>query len=209
MCSVTELDDTENERAKERRKRMNNWSNNKNSGKFVWLFALTLFVTMGLAFGGVAISKDISAGAKSLAPATKASEELKQMLNDAIAREIQVSVQYIWQHVQAEGFKGIALQDVFKKTAIAEMKHAEAIAERLWYLTGTPTTKPTPIRVGDNLREFLELDIKAETEAIHFYKKIIKSAQEEGDLTTEFLFRKILQDEEGHHDLFTTILQEL
>lgn len=35
-----------------------------------------------------------------IAPATKVSEDLKKMLNDAIAREIQVSIQYMWQHVQ-------------------------------------------------------------------------------------------------------------
>jgi len=84
----------------------------------------------------------------SLAPMTKVSEPLKEMLNKAIAREIQVSVQYMWQHIQVVGVKGVAVQDKFKQTAIAEMKHAEKIAERLWYLGGTPTTKPDPIVVG-------------------------------------------------------------
>jgi bacterioferritin len=83
-----------------------------------------------------------------LAPMTKGSEPLKEMLNKAIAREIQVSVQYMWQHIQVVGVKGVAVQDKFKQTAIAEMKHAEKIAERLWYLGGTPTTKPDPIVVG-------------------------------------------------------------
>jgi len=38
-------------------------------------------------------------------------------------------------------------------TAIAEMKHAEAIAERLNYLGGIPTTKPTPIFIGTTLKQ--------------------------------------------------------
>jgi len=147
--------------------------------------------------------------AVSLKPATKVSEQLKKMLNDAIAREIQVSIQYMWQHVQVVGVKGIAVQDQFKLTAITEMKHAEAIAERLWYLTGTPTTKPAPITVGSSLKEFLELDIKAEEEAIEMYKKIIAMAQKEGDVTTAFLFEGIIKDEEEHHDLFTTMLEEV
>src|SRR4030065_2581165 len=111
--------------------------------------------------------------AVSLKPVIKVSDKLKEMLNNAIAREIQVSVQYMWQHVQAMGVKGIAVQDKFKQTAIVEMKHAEKIAERLWYLEGTPTTKPAPIEVGESLREFLELDVKAEEEAITLYKKVI------------------------------------
>jgi bacterioferritin len=144
-----------------------------------------------------------------LEPATKVSKKLKEMLNDAIAREIAVSIQYMWQHVQVIGVKGIAVQDQFKQTAITEMKHAESIAERLWYLDGTPTTKPALIQVGESLKEFLKLDVKAEVEAIHLYKKIIKQAQKENDVTTAFLFKKILEDEEAHHDLFTTMFEEV
>src|SRR3972149_1053030 len=88
-----------------------------------------------------------------LKPVVKVSDALKEMLNNAIAREIQVSIQYMWQHVQVVGVKGVAVQDKFKQTAIAEMKHAEKIAERLWYLEGTPTTKPSPIIVGTSLKE--------------------------------------------------------
>src|SRR4030066_1064554 len=108
--------------------------------------------------------------AVSLKPVTKVSDKLKDMLNKAIAREIQVSIQYMWQHVQVMGVKAVAVQDQFKQTAIAEMKHAEKIAERLWYLEGTPTTQPAPIKVGKSLKEFLELDVKAEEEAITLNK---------------------------------------
>jgi len=145
----------------------------------------------------------------SLEPAVKVSDKLKDMLNQAIAREIQVSIQYMWQHVQVMGVKGVAVQGKFKETAIAEMKHAEKIAERLWYLGGTPTTKPSPIEVGKSLKEFLELDTKAEVEAIEMYKKVIEMANKEGDVTTSFVFKEILEDEEEHHDLFTTMLEEV
>ena len=147
--------------------------------------------------------------AVSLDPVMKASDQLKGLLNKAIAREIQVSIQYMWQHVEVIGVKGIAVQDQFKQTAIAEMKHAESIAERLWYLGGVPTIQPSPIIVGKSLKEFLELDTKAEEEAVVLYKKIIEQAQSEGDVTTAFMFKEILEDEEEHHDLFTTMLEEV
>ena len=105
--------------------------------------------------------------------------------------------------------KGIAVQNQFRQTAIAEMKHAEAIAERLWYLEGIPTTQPSPINVETSLKEFIELDAKAELETIQFYKTIIEMAQKEGDITTAFMFKEILEDEEEHHDLFTTMLEEV
>jgi bacterioferritin len=145
----------------------------------------------------------------SLEPVVKVSDELKEMLNKTVAREIQVSVQYKWQHVQVMGVKGVAVQEKFKRTAIVEMKHAEKIAERLWYLGGTPTTKPSAIEVGKSLGEFLELDTKAEVEAIEMYRQIIEMATKEKDVTTAFLFKEILEDEEEHHDLFTSMLEEV
>jgi Mn-containing catalase len=64
----------------------------------------------------------------SLEPVVKVSDKIKDLLNKAIAREIQVSIQYMWQHIQMVGVKGVAVQDKFQQTAIAEMKHAEMIA---------------------------------------------------------------------------------
>jgi len=137
-----------------------------------------------------------------------ASRELLDKLNDAIARELQVSVQYIWQHVMVRGINAEAVGGVFKKIAITEMKHAEEIAERLDYLGGVPTTKPAPITVGKNLREMLEIDKKAEEEAISLYKEIIKLADKEGDVVTKRLLESVLADEEEHHNQFSTLLED-
>ena len=136
----------------------------------------------------------------------KASSKLTDMLNKAIAREIQVSVQYMWQHVMAKGLESSEIADVFEDVAITEMKHAEKIAERLFYFDITPTTKPDPIKVGGTMKEMLEYDAKAEEEAIDLYKEIIKQASSEGDTTTRLLFEQILAEEENHHDTFTTLL---
>jgi len=137
------------------------------------------------------------------------SEKLLEMLNAAIARELQVSIQYMWQHVQCVGVKGFAVKDELKKIAIIEMKHAETIAERLFYLGGTPTTKPAEIFVGKTLKEMIERDIKDEENAITLYKEIIAQARAEKDETTAFLFQNILKDEEEHHDFFTTLMEEI
>jgi bacterioferritin len=138
-----------------------------------------------------------------------ASKKLLEILNQAIAREMQVAIQYMWQHVQWVGVKGFAVHDELKAIAITEMKHAEAIAERLFYLGDTPTTKPTEIFVGKTLKEMIERDVKDEENAIKLYKQIIAQARKEKDETTEILFMNILKDEEEHHDTFTTLLEEL
>jgi len=136
----------------------------------------------------------------------KASGKLTGMLNQAIAREIQVSVQYMWQHVMAKGLESAEIADVFEDTAVTEMKHAEKIAERLFYFEVAPTTKPDPIKVGGSVQEMLEADAKAEEEAIVLYKEIIRQASSEGDSTTRLLFEQILAEEEDHHDTFMTLL---
>jgi len=142
------------------------------------------------------------------ASVVKVSKELLDMLNKAIAAEMQVSIQYMWQHVQWSGVKGFAVKDELEDIAKQEMKHAEMIAERLFYLGGTPTTKPDPIFVRENLKDMIEQNMKDEENAIKLYKTIIEKARKENDETTNRLFREIMQQEEDHHDTFTTLDEE-
>ena len=137
-----------------------------------------------------------------------ASDKLKAMLNDAIAREIAVSVQYMWQHVMIKGMFAEAVGPVFRTVALSEMLHAEMIAERLDYLGGEPTTTPAEILVGGKATEMIQRDVQAEEDAIALYRDIIKLADEEGDITTRKLFEDILRDEEGHHNTFSGLLEE-
>lgn len=137
------------------------------------------------------------------------SKKLLEMLNGAIAREIAVSVQYMWQHVTVKGMYAEAVGPVFRRIALVEMLHAEMIAERLDYLGGVPTTTPTKIEVnGGGPEKMLQNDIRAEEEAIAMYRDIIKLAAEEGDITTRKLFEDILREEEDHHNTFTNMLEK-
>jgi bacterioferritin len=135
-----------------------------------------------------------------------ATKKLMDMMNKAIAREIQVSIQYMWQHVLWTGIDGFAVKDELKSIAIVEMKHAEEIAERLAFFGGTPTTKPEPIFVGKNLTGMLKQDVKDEQGAIKLYNAIIGQAIKEKDHTTARIFRHILADEEEHLDTFSGLL---
>ena len=138
-----------------------------------------------------------------------ASRKLLDLLNKGIAREIRVSVEYMWNHIKIAGMESETHGDIFKKIAITEMVHAEEIAERLTYLGGTPTTKPEPIFVGGSLKEMIEHDKKDEEGAIKMYKDIIKMAKDEGDEVTKRMFQRILADEEEHHDFFISLLEEV
>jgi len=129
------------------------------------------------------------------------------LLNQAIAGEMQAIIQYMWQHVLWSGVPGYAVKDAFQDIAIAEMKHAEAIAERLQYLGGIPPAQPDPITLGNDLAEMITADIDAETTTITLYRQIILAAASEGDTATRLLFEQILIDEEDHHNTFTTLVE--
>ena len=115
----------------------------------------------------------------------------------------------MWQHVQVTGIDGAVVEDVFRKTAIAEMKHAERLAERLDYLNGVPTTKPNPIFVRGSLIEMLTQDERDEEDAINLYKQAIQAAAEEGDYTTRRMLEEILAEEENHINTFGKLLARM
>jgi bacterioferritin len=149
---------------------------------------------------------------------------LLSLLNSAIAREMQVSIQYMLQHAigSARTAQTAAKQERFvathspvwlpgsslKKIAITEMRHAEAIAERIVQLGGEPTTKPSPITIGKTPKEILEIDKSVEEGAIQLYKQIIDVSVKTGDETTKKLFIKILSDEEEHLKQFSSYLEK-
>ncbi len=130
------------------------------------------------------------------------------VLNDLRARELAVIVQYMRHHYVATGPDGVALADEFKEISVAEMKHAEALAERIDYLGGDPTTKPEMIAGIDarTIAEMAAADRDSELDAIARYKAAIKLVDTADDVTTRKLLEDILGDEEEHHKTFEDML---
>jgi bacterioferritin len=151
---------------------------------------------------------------------------LLDLLNEALARELHVSILYTTQHTigagnraSAAGKKQMDKQNKFiasesmwrpssslKKIGIAEMIHAEDIAERIVVLGGEPTTEHRNITVGNHAAEMLQNDREQEQKAIVLYKHIIEVAEREQDDSTMNLFKRILLDEERHHRIFMDLL---
>ena len=134
------------------------------------------------------------------------SKKLLELINNAIAQEMQVSIQYMWQHLMAKGIEGATVENTFRETSITEMKHAEDLAERLAFLNGVPTNNPNPVHIGHSLEEMLKEDVQAEEEAIRLYKEAIQIADKEGDYATRRLLEEILSNEEKHLDKFGKLL---
>jgi len=144
--------------------------------------------------------------------AAKITLDYVDLLNKAVEREFQVSLQYFLQHAKMEKLirRTIAENILLDKTtydavgkilreiAIQEMKHAASIMERIYYLGGQATTKAGKITVGNSISEFAKLGVHAEEEALTLYRKIIETSGQMGDWETRELFEKIYGEEEGH-----------
>ena len=154
----------------------------------------------------IIIQKDVKVLAVKITP------DYVDLLNEAVQREIQVSLQYLLQHAKMEKLirKVIAENILLDKTTyeavgkflreigIQEMKHAASIMERIYYLGGQATTMAKKPVIGGSLSEFARLGVKAEEEALVLYRKIIDEARRMGDYETHELFEKIYGEEEGH-----------
>ena len=134
------------------------------------------------------------------------SQKIIDALNKDIADELGAVIQYMLHHFVGEGMESAAILELFKSTAIDEMKHAEALSERVVSLGGEPNTQVSPIKRGEDLKAMIQNDLVAENGAIKQYKEHIKLAIEENDPTTRLLLENILSDEEGHADQWETIL---
>lgn len=134
------------------------------------------------------------------------SKKIIDALNEDREFELGAIMQYMGHHYEADGLESPAIIELFKKTGIDEMKHAEMLAERIVYLGGTPSTKPSKIMKGGEIRKMVSDDLSAENGAIERYKKHIKLCEKEGDPTTRLMLEGILSEEEGHADLWETTL---
>ena len=125
------------------------------------------------------------------------------LLNKARSRELTAIQQYMGQHYELEdrGYGKIAKS--LKEIAIAEMKHAEKLAERILFLHGIPEYKPDRLpKKGAEIAALLATDIELESQAIVMYNDSAALCAAEKDHVSKDLFEELLKDEEGHVDFF-------
>lgn len=92
--------------------------------------------------------------------------------------------------------------------SVDEMKHADALIERILFLEGLPNLQDLhKLMIGEDVREILECDLKLETRAIGEARKAISHCEKVSDFVSRELFRKILASEEDHVDWLETNLE--
>jgi bacterioferritin len=138
------------------------------------------------------------------------SKKVIDLLNDARSRELTAITQYMAQHYELEDADYGKLAKKLKEIGIQEMKHAEALAERILFLKGTPTTKPdTVAKKGEEIAGMLTTDIGLEAQAIKMYNEAANVCAQEKDMISKQLFEKLLGEEEEHLNDFENIKDHL
>ncbi len=131
----------------------------------------------------------------------KGHDKIIELLNDVLSSELTAVNQY-WIHARMCADWGYQkLWTKVRSESIDEMKHADAVIERILYLEGVPNMqRQGSVSVGQTVLEQLNLDLKFEIIAIDRLNKGTALCRKLGDDGTYELLHKILVDEEVHAD---------
>ena len=122
-------------------------------------------------------------------------------LNEALKEELTAINQYFLHAEMCENWRYKNVAEHIRKESIDEMRHAEALIERILFLDGIPNmTELMQLSVGSNVRSQIESDLKLEINAVTMYNRFVQLAREEGDNASRELFERLLKEEEGHVD---------
>jgi bacterioferritin len=131
----------------------------------------------------------------------KGDAKVIKLLNQVLKAELTAINQYFLHAEMCHNWRYEKLYGYVRKEAIDEMKHAEALMERILYLEGTPNmTDYFKINIGPTVEQQFKNDLQVEYEAVDRLNEGIKACVAAGDNGTRELLEKILVDEEQHVD---------
>ena len=131
-------------------------------------------------------------------------------LNEALKEELTAINQYFLHAEMCENWHYGKLGDFIRKQSIDEMRHAEALIERILFLDGTPNlTELMRLNVGQNVKDQLESDYKLEVNAVGMYNRLISIARDNHDNASRELLERLLKDEEEHVDWLEAQLHQI
>jgi bacterioferritin len=131
----------------------------------------------------------------------KGNPKVVALLNQALKEELTAINQYFLHAEMCENWHYSKIAGYIKKQSIDEMKHAEALIERILFLDSTPNmTEAMRLSIGQNVREQLQSDLKLELGAVAMYNHAVETAREAGDNASRELFERLLKSEEEHVD---------
>ena len=135
----------------------------------------------------------------------KGDPKVIEFLNKALRSEL-TAVSQFWLHyrmLENWGLKDLAKK--WRKESIEEMERADKLIDRIIFLDGFPNLQVLdPLHIGQNVKEVLDCDLKAEYAARELYEKAATHCHSAKDYVSRDLFESLMKDEEGHIDFLET-----
>ena len=128
-------------------------------------------------------------------------KQVIQYLNQVLTNELTAINQYF---LHAKMFRHWGLKKLAEHEhaeSIDEMKHADRLTDRIFFLDGFPNFQDLGrLRIGETVEEILRADLALEMDALPQLKAAIAYCEEVRDFVSRDLFADILESEEEHVD---------
>jgi bacterioferritin len=137
-------------------------------------------------------------------------EKSIELLNRAVADELQAVHQYMYFHFHCDDQGFELISDLFRRTAIEEMMHVEQLAERILFLGGDVDMTPAgEVQKLHSVREMLELARSMEQGSVRDYNLWANESSANADANTKKVFEGLVDDEERHYELYDNEIRNL
>lgn len=131
----------------------------------------------------------------------RAEPEIIDFLNEVLTSELTAINQYFIHYKMCENQGYGALAQKKRGESIEEMKHADAVIDRILFLDGVPNMQRlSPVRVGEEPIEMNQLDLDLELSAVDRLHRGINLMLSKSDHGTRELLERILKEEEESVD---------
>lgn len=136
--------------------------------------------------------------------------EVLDVLNRALTIELTAINQYFVQARMCDNWGFEKLGKKHYEESLGEMKHADQIIKRILFLEGTPEiARYDVIRVGTDVKDQFENDLKLEMGGVQHYNAAIELCTRVKDHGTREMLEPILSESEEHVDWLETQLYRI
>ena len=135
----------------------------------------------------------------------KGDKKVIDYLNQVLKGELTAINQYFLHYRMLDNWGISKLAKYEYHESIDEMKHADKLMERIFYLDGLPNLQTlNRLRIGETVPEILQADLDLENDALALLREAIPYCESIRDFGTRELLTEILEAEEEHVDFIET-----